>query len=70
MRSRGTKRVGEGHDLLEAPDLSVHLLKEFVGRVLIAVVLHLVELPLLWRQHGVDLLGERHRMQYMQHRTL
>lgn len=58
MRSRGTKQVG-GHDLLAAPGVSVHLFKEFVGGVLIAVVLHLVELSLLWRQHGVDLLGDR-----------
>lgn len=33
----------------------VHLLKEFVGGVFIAMVLHLTELPFLWAQHGVHL---------------
>ena len=32
-----------------------HLLEELVGGVLIAVVLHLVELAFLWGQHGVHL---------------
>lgn len=59
-----------GYDLLAVPGVSVHLLKEFVGGVFIAVVLHLVELPLLWRQHGVDLLGERRQMQYLLNTTL
>lgn len=36
----------------------VHLLKEFVGGVFIAVVLHLTELPFLWAQHGVHLQRE------------
>lgn len=58
VRSRGTKRV-VGMTCWQPPGVSVHLFKEFVGGVLVAVVLHLVELPLLWRQHGVDLLGER-----------
>lgn len=35
--------------------LDLHLLQVFVGGVFVAVVLHLVEVPLLWRQHGVDL---------------
>lgn len=37
---------------------SVHLLKEFVGGVFIAVVLHFVELSFLRAQHGIDLLRD------------
>lgn len=36
----------------------VHLLKEFVGGIFIAVVLHLTELPFLWAQHWVHLQQE------------
>lgn len=46
-----------------APGASVHLLKEFVGGVLVAMVLHFVELPLLRGQHGVDLLRKRRELE-------
>lgn len=39
--------------------LDLHLLQVFVGGVFVAVVLHLVEVPLFGRQHGVDLGGDR-----------
>lgn len=39
--------------------LDLHLLQVFVGGVFVAVVLHLAEVALLWRQHGVD-LREKH----------
>lgn len=39
-----------------SPSTSVHLLEEFVSGVFIAVVLHFVELPFFWCQHGVNLL--------------
>lgn len=35
--------------------LDLHLLQVFVGGVLVAVVLHLVEVAFLWCQHGVNL---------------
>lgn len=52
-------RQGGGHGLETAGLSSVHLLEEFVSGVFVAVILHLVELPLFGGQHGVDLLGER-----------
>lgn len=61
------QEAGGGHGLETARLSSVHLLEEFVSGVFIAVILHLIELPLLGGQHGVDLLGERQREQGMKH---
>lgn len=38
---------------------SVHLFEELVGGVLVAMVLHFVELSFFWGQHWVDLLRKR-----------
>lgn len=46
--------------------LDLHLLQVFVGGVFVAVVLHLVEVPLFGRQHGVDLGGGQSRSEWQQ----
>lgn len=56
----GDKTSGQAW-LVGSPNTSVHLFKEFVGGVFIAVVLHFIELSLLRCQHGVNLLWERQR---------
>lgn len=49
---------------MSGPDNSVHLFEELVGGVLVAVVLHFVELSFFGGQHGVDLLREKREFGY------
>lgn len=49
------RRQGGGHGLETAGLSSVHLLEKFVSGIFVAVILHLIELPLLWSKHRVDL---------------
>lgn len=51
--------------LFSSPSTSVHLFKEFVGGVFIAMVLHFVELSFFRCQHGVDLLRDTQELELL-----